>query len=871
MPSYFIGKDVKDRELTRSPHSAFDKLVNAMVSLAFPLAVTRDQYHAMAKDEQSRAKQVGYMVACTYPDSPHIGRGDNVGDCNLVFLDVDAKDGVAPAAPFVKRPELLLEMLPWSFCAYRTISSTPEAPRMRVMVDATAIPPSRYADAARTVARALGLPHVTLESTLPSQPMFRASVFADQDLDLEHPLLAKRFDGPSFTVDDICASSEDLPGVMAAGGKARAVSTSTGDSADDFLLFLAAPVPQVTLQVAKEALAFLEPDCPYPEWIEVAFALRHQFRGDDVGDAYSLFDEWSEKGTKYAGQDGDYGTETKWKYCATQPRGRAPITIRSLLKRAVERGWDGGKVRQACFDEVHKWLLFKCDSASELVNEGIKRIAAAPLLNNSEEDMLVNILMAQVRSYGLKVSAAKVNKDLRRCKDMAHVKKESSDKAVQPWANGIVYVGGGINEFFKPATRQKWTPVTFDNANSRWLLPTPEDLQKNDKPVDQASLHNPLYKPSIYLLNHVKCQVVDDYDYDPANPDESTLFRDGSVFVNTYRKPRIMADRSQSGYAEEWMIRHLRNLFKEPEFTVTLMDWFAFQVQNPGVKVRWAPLIQGTKGIGKTFLVEVLRAVLGAENIITINSSTLKQGWSEWVKGHQIVFIEEIRAVGHNRHDIANMLKEPVTNTFVTMNERRENTRTIPNRTNYLACTNYHNPIPIDPDERRWWVIKSQLQCREDILTLEEFVPGYFQILHDMVETHAGGIRWLLENHTISTGFRPNHLPAVTRYMLEMVSDTENELMSAIKSLVADASSNMVTEAVISFAPLMALLEHHGMRDLNPAYVTTTLREAGYEKLNERPEIEGRRHSLWVKNHLLAGRNPVDHITTIHHDEEEWW
>lgn len=79
---------------------------------------------------------------------------------------------------------------------------------------------------------------------------------------------------------------------------------------------------------ARKLLSKLDHDAPYPEWINVGFALHHEFRGGDIG--FDLWDEWSAGASKYN------GTEDLRKHWATMGRGPAGalVTARSLMQKA---------------------------------------------------------------------------------------------------------------------------------------------------------------------------------------------------------------------------------------------------------------------------------------------------------------------------------------------------------------------------------------------------------------------------------------------------------------------------------------------------------------------------------------------------------
>ena len=193
-----------------------------------------------------------------------------------------------------------------------------------------------------------------------------------------------------------------------------------------------APVPEVTLAIAKNALECVDPDCPYYDWLEIAAALRHQFSPHKAEEAYALFDEWSSKGEKYA-DDGD--TRAKWDSLRPTPVGRVPVTIRSLLRQAVAGGWDDRRIKETCFTEQVRWIE-SVETITELMDKGVKKIVSTPLLTAIQEGMLVDRLRAQAKErFAYRISAGDIRKDIARLKAEIRAQEKPAEKMKEPvWA-----------------------------------------------------------------------------------------------------------------------------------------------------------------------------------------------------------------------------------------------------------------------------------------------------------------------------------------------------------------------------------------------------------------------------------------------------
>lgn len=824
LPLYFWGADVRGK-VVASPASTFRELVATHINIPVSLPVTSGDFHTAAVAEKRRIKeQLPYLVPAVFPASPSSRKFEHALHCNLIFLDIDTeKDGTCPAAPFVKNPGALSRQLsPFAFSAYTTISSTPEKPRLRVMVRADKLPLDRYPDAVRTIAARIGLGVVTPESLTAVQPMFLPCIFAGQWVDLEHPSIAEDLDGEPFTIRDIDDDVDDLAEPRAKGHTEDEVN----GRGDDALKYLRPPVQEVTLNVAREALATMDADMPYPEWFEMAAALKHQFSPKKAERAFELFNEWSAGGSKYAGGD---ATLDKWNSIRPTPVGRVPVTIRSLLHKAVEHGWKSHKVKEECFKNTMEWVRDENRSQTELMAESLRRIAATPLISHTEEDALLNAVVLQARkAHGLTISISSLRKDLKKLKDQAGVKDKDEKAEAPPWLKGWCFVSKE-NEFFRHSTSEKLAPDAFNNAFGPKLAPTEEELESLGLDPTPANLGKPFMRPQDFALNLHKVMVVYDYEYNPAKPNKLFTKSEGRYYINTYRKSYPEASPDNAAEAEQVFMAHLNLLVAEEEYRRHVLDWMAYNVQYPGRKIRHAILLQGGEGCGKSYLFDVLRTVLGKTNVRKVNKSTLDRGWTEWAVGSQVVAVEEIRVVGHNRHDVMNTLKELVTNDDVPVNERNKATVTAANITNYLLFSNFHDALALSEGDRRYFVLKSPLQCRKDILKLE--ATGHFSMIFDMLNENASGLRHFFENHAISDSFNPDAQAPRTTYANEIIDDTADEVTRMVLKIMEDGNDPVVQPDITGSTSLANRLIMAGIQKPSEAHIAGILRNMNFEKI----------------------------------------
>ena len=103
---------------------------------------------------------------------------------------------------------------------------------------------------------------------------------------------------------------------------------------------------------AREALEHIDPDVPYPEWLEIAFALTDHFGPHRGG---QLFREWSRQGSKW--DENAPGQVDK-----IINRDDSGVTVATLVDKAKQGGWDAsGAARES---------LGKSDHTAGVVDSG---------------------------------------------------------------------------------------------------------------------------------------------------------------------------------------------------------------------------------------------------------------------------------------------------------------------------------------------------------------------------------------------------------------------------------------------------------------------------------------------------------------------
>lgn len=774
-----------------------------------PVPVTREEFHALPKAERDKVKAVTFVVAATFKGDQSPRQTPLASPCNLLTVDVD--DPVEAQRMLTVGFDTLLGEL--GAVVWHTASSTPEAPRLRVVVNAAAVPVARYAEAIEAIASLLGMNEVNRESKVPVQPMYLPVQFKGEAA--PQPVYAN-LDGSAFEVGNMAVITP-----LATESKAGFVDPGMGD-----LDYLRAPMEGITKEEITEALEKVDANCGHQQWVEMGMSLKHQFGPEGL----DLWDTWSEgSDEKYPGRA---EMEAKWASFKGQTKDRVPVTVRSVIRAAVMAGWNNKAMGTRLFTSVHEWVMNPVRSSEELLDQGTKRIAKlAGVAGDLEQATLVRQLSKVLNDKKLfgGVTPASLTKAVNRLKRDAM----QASGTLPPWAKDIVYLTGP-DVFYRFKDNRKFKPKGIDLI---YRSPNPE------------------LSASQYLINDAHIPVVENVMYAPHLPAAQVITIDGCPYINTYRASYAPPDPAMMAVCGQLYEEHCLKLNGPPQpgdqsYTQVWTDYIAFLVQHPGVKVRWAPVIQSALGAGKGMLAEIIAAVIGPTNIKRISAEHVVEGsYNGWAVGAQLVSLDEVRMTGTNRHRAMDKLKPMLSENNISVRDLYEPVRQAMNVSNYIIFTNYQDALPVHKGDRRYWVVYSPLQTKEQVLAVG---ANYFTKLGDMIADHPGGFRAYFESHKISQSFKPNGHAPETHFLRELAATTSSPLLAAVEDALHDQPHALVQNDLVSATTLRAVIEQRaGVPQFSDPYLGSILLSLGFVRAG-RHVIDGYPHNLWAKE------NPAD-------------
>lgn len=289
------------------------------------------------------------------------------------------------------------------------------------------------------------------------------------------------------------------------------------------------------------------------------------------------------------------------------------------------------------------------------------------------------------------------------------------------------------------------------------------------------TLHKSKLQVGDPLAELVNEEIVKTVHGRACRPGQKIFYKqDGLTMLNTYKPVRL---EPRSGDVTP-LLEHMEYLLQHQNEQDIVLDFIAYMIQFPGLKVRWMPIIKGGKGIGKSLIGDyLLSQLLGDTNVIPVNAKTVygddKDGG--WKIAGQIVVFHEMDC-GRNRKGFTEELKSFITDRKVSVRMMRENSKPHENLTNAMGFTNAENSLIITEDERRFCMMESYAVARDE---------EYYSKLVKWLESHIPELIYFFKHRDLSE-FTPNQLP-YTEYTQEIKSESRNWITVLVEEALIES------------------------------------------------------------------------------------
>jgi len=763
-----------------------------------------------------------------------------------------------------------LDMLGYSAAAYSTFSHKTERAggksRLRVVVLlAEEIPKAWYAAAVRSFVDELGI-ECSPESYTVAQVMFLHSAMVG----FEDQAWSHVVDGVAYPVDESWSEGVEPDGDGSGGG----------DDLDDMIADLAYEPMDVTWSEVDKALELFPAEgLEYDDWLMVGLALWHQSRGDVGDDGLGRWLTWSRKSSKHDGKL----MRKKWKSMGGR---KTPVTMASVFARvgglsvvreALGGGQEsdevvaGGEVAEAGKVIGPVALLNKLSAKAAEVDSVEDYQAFKKALQRLPESRLGSDFRGMIAEElysgwgkGAKLTKTDIKKAL--MPDRSAMKGKHKALNGGPDGGDVIAEADCWNPDY-PQWLQGWV---YDEVGAEFVqLDTGHAIKREpfgmkfdrrpecaEHEVGAASLAS-----SIFPIPTVAGRMY--------WPGEGKVFQDrkGLTYINTWladggtnavvpeRGSFEVGDDSIEGQACALFLAHLEMTVADPRERELMLDWMAFVYANPGARVRWALLLWGIEGNGKSYFHRVLGRLMGADSR-TVTASLIEERFTDWAEGCRLIGIEEIRVSGTNKWRTLDKMKPFISNDEIQVEGKGMKAHVVPNFASYMLFTNHIDAIPVTEGDRRYFVVFTRHRTKQELLDQhggDQGVKDYFQRLFDVSLAGAGGIGRMLLDRQYGSEFDPNGRAPDSRGREEMRMMHVTEEDEAVSDALERYRGPHVNELLVDITQLQddCLMDGGEIELPKTKSLAYKLSEMGYAR-GQRTKARGKMRTFWYKPNRIS-------------------
>lgn len=327
----------------------------------------------------------------------------------------------------------------------------------------------------------------------------------------------------------------------------------------------------------------------------------------------------------------------------------------------------------------------------------------------------------------------------------------------------------------------------------------------------------------------------------------------GRRYVNIYMPAKVAR---QEGDPTPFL-RHLELVLPDESDRASFLAFLAHNVQYPGHKIFWAPLLQGAEGIGKNVFKKVMNNAIGKTYFYQPKAKQLNESGSKfngWMENKVFFLVDEIKT--DDKREMMETLKPFITETELEIEGKGSNQRMGDTPGNWLFFSNHKDALPITYNTRRHAIYYSALQTYEDVIE-RGMNDDYFNTLYHWLD-HEGGAQIVtdyLMKYPVERGSMPVRAPK-TSSTNEAVSESRGWLEDLIIQAATDHADGF-KGGWASTSAIARIVRGDGRKTVPAAKtIAKALKDLGYHKIgqagrgyfNDDPENADKRAQLWSLN-----------------------
>lgn len=386
----------------------------------------------------------------------------------------------------------------------------------------------------------------------------------------------------------------------------------------------------------------------------------------------------------------------------------------------------------------------------------------------------------------------------------------SFKESIERFASRFLYVKQ-MSKFVEIKTGHLFGKTDFDMIGLGEILPFTASPRKKGVEFTKISITS-FFRDYGYFFRR-----VDKSDIFVGNKDiivqkgSESYFNEWSLFEKD--TPKIKEARVITGkdkQAVSIFFWHCSVLFNEQFRTEKIktnlfLEYLSNIIQNPAKRKPYFYVISSIHGLGKSFLIEILKNCINRNLVVELTSDDLKGEFNSIFVGKLMVILEEFDTRFFKK------VKTWITSPNITYRRKYEHNAVKNNISHFLAFTNIETLEGVEKTERRILFTRSSIWQLKELerqvlerwsLTLDQ----YFSVLRDLAKPDNDLILRFLNEIKISKNFDANHWAIKTEEGV-LAEEKTNLMINGYE----ESLERIDTDQEYLFMPVLAfnLKEHH--------------------------------------------------------------
>lgn len=329
--------------------------------------------------------------------------------------------------------------------------------------------------------------------------------------------------------------------------------------------------------------------------------------------------------------------------------------------------------------------------------------------------------------------------------------------------------------------------------------------------------------------------IVDEHDY-IVGDSRLIISNDGLSVLNTWREGGVAA---APGDASLWL-DHLFYLVPNEDERFHLIQYLAHLLQEPGVKINSAVLIQSAPGVGKNLLAEALGRMMHPNDIRVRPGSILSNRFKADMGNTRLLVLDEMQL--SDLRDAENEFKPWVTEERVPVERKGVDFFDVRTPRGSFIFSNHDKPISIPDGDRRIFVLKVEAERRDPSYYIRLAVEG-------MSDAAIGAFKDYLLNVNL-TGFMPKAAPPMTQAKRDLIQMSRPVLEQQIEWLIENGQWPFDRPVYMVDRVIQALRVTY-RNSVTAQSVTAILKRMGHQKVGPRLTLNKfERGRLWASQDI---------------------